>query len=276
MTLIVHLNAQIKNTGYNGGIMKFSDRVVILDKEELQEDVFTITFNRTPEMGIIKPGQFFNLSCDNTLLRRPISVYDVKNNAITLAIKRIGKGTEFLSKLRIGDTVNLMGPLGNGFDLIDGGKALIVGGGIGVAPLKPLLESIGEKGTSVDAILGFRNHPFLFKTFQENAHHCTIVSETESDYLRGYVTDPLNHYLEGADYDMVYVCGPLPMLKAVAHICNERKVKAQLLMEEKMACGVGACLVCTCKIKEGDFDFKHKRMCVEGPMFYASEVIFDV
>lgn len=255
--------------------MKFSDQVKIIDKQYIQEDVFTITFDRVPEMGTVKPGQFFNISCDTTLLRRPISVCEVTPTAIVLAIKVIGKGTAFLSNLRVGDQMDIMGPLGNGFDLVTDSKVLVVGGGIGVAPMKALFEAVKPKNISTDVIIGFRDQPYLLEVFQSRADRCTVVSETDAGYLKGYVSEPLLAHLEETQYDMVYVCGPLPMLKAVAHICNEKKVNAQLLMEEKMACGVGACLVCTCKIKEGDFGFKHKRMCVEGPMFYASEVIFD-
>ena len=229
-------------------------------------------------MEAILPGQFFNIVASNTgypLLRRPISVSGFSADVIEFTVKVLGRGTQALSEYEVGETIVLMGPLGNGFEQKDEKKVLLVGGGIGIAPLKGLIENMASDEKTVDVILGFRDEPYLVEMFSAYASTLTLVSEYDASFRLGYVTQPFIEHIDANDYDMIYACGPEAMLKFLARICNERGLPIQLLMEEKMACGIGACLVCTCKIKQGDFDFKHVRMCKEGPMFYGSEVIFD-
>lgn len=258
--------------------MKFNGKVTVKNVEWLAEDVFRLTFNKPSEMGDIQPGQFFNFTASRTgfpMLRRAISVSGYGNNYFEVTVKILGAGTQELSFLKVHDEVEVMGPLGNGFDCHKEGKVLIVGGGIGVAPLKALLEMGFSQSVKVDVLLGFRDRPFMEKDFMKLADRVQIVSENDSNYERGYVTEPFKRMIEETKYSMIYSCGPHVMLESIAKIANEKGLKVQLLMEEKMACGIGACLVCTCKIKEGEFGYKHSRMCKEGPMFYASEVIFD-
>lgn len=258
--------------------MKFSGSVKIIDRKQLQHDVFQITVERPNIIETIQPGQFFNIVTSNMgypLLRRPISVSAFNDNTIEFTVKVLGRGTQALSNLKVGQSIDLMGPLGNGFVQTGEKKVLIVGGGIGVAPLKGLIEHIEPEKATLDVILGFRDEPYLVESFSPHATNITLVSEYDTAYRLGYVTQPLIEHIEANAYDMIYACGPEAMLKSLAGICNERELPIQLLMEEKMACGIGACLVCTCKVKQGDFGFKHVRMCKEGPMFYGSEVIFD-
>ena len=170
-----------------------------------------------------------------------------------------------------------MGPLGNGFDTGNHKKVLLVGGGIGVAPIKGLGEFLEKDSVNIKTLLGFRDTPYMLEAFRAFSDEVVIVSENDKDYRQGYITLPLEELLanQNENFDMIYACGPLVMLKSVQKICAQFNVPVQLLMEEKMACGIGACLVCTCKTKEGDFGFKHSRMCLDGPMFYGDEVIFD-
>jgi len=252
--------------------MKFQGIVKVLDKIEIMEDVFQITAERPAGMEGVKPGQFFNFKADNVLLRRPISISGINETTLEFTIKIVGQGT---ASLRAMTEIDMMGPLGNGYDLIETGKALVVGGGIGTAPMKALACALAQSGVVVDTIIGFREKPYLEDAFESVSDKLIIVSETDAAYVRGYVTAPMETLLKSNTYDMVYVCGPTVMLKNVQKICQDAQIKVQLLMEEKMACGIGACLVCTCKTKQGEFGFKHSRMCVDGPMFYGDEVIFD-
>jgi len=258
--------------------MKFNGSVKIIDRKQLQQDVFQIKVERPSTIEEVLPGQFFNIVASNTgypLLRRPISVSSYSADAIEFTVKVLGTGTKALSEYEVGEAIVLMGPLGNGFEQKGEKRVLLVGGGIGIAPIKGLLEQLASKVESVDVVLGFRDEPYLVEMFSAHASTLTLVSEYDASFRLGYVTQPFIEYIDANTYDMIYACGPEAMLKTLAGICNSRELPIQLLMEEKMACGIGACLVCTCKIKQGDFGFKHVRMCKEGPMFYGSEVIFD-
>lgn len=256
--------------------MAFNGTVKILNTEQHDHENFSLSV-AIPET--VKPGQFFNyLATDSgmPLLRRPISVSGIHVDEITFTIKVVGKGTHYLSKLKVGDEISLIGPLGNGFDLTATKKrALLIGGGIGVAPIKGLGEALKSKDIIVDSIIGFRENPILVEQFLQFSTQLTVVSEKNDSYKKGYVTQYLEQILDENEYDEIYACGPKMMLKAVTDLLNSKGKRAQLLMEEKMACGIGACLVCTCKLKEGAFGSKMVRMCKEGPMFYSDEVIFD-
>lgn len=257
--------------------MKYIGKSKILENKMISKEVFQIKIMRAAEMGEIIPGQFFNLKGSNLsypLLRRPISVSGYGADYVEFTIKIVGEGTQFLSQLNVNDEVDLMGPLGNGFEISTMGKVLLVGGGIGIAPIKGLLQKADFSG-EVYSILGYRDEPYLEKDFVNRSKATYIVSENDINCVKGYVTGPLLELLNKHTFDMVYACGPEGMLKAVAMVCNKHNQRAQLLMEEKMACGVGACLVCTCKVKDKDNTFRHVRMCKEGPMFYSDEVIFN-
>ena len=257
--------------------MKFNGKVTILSKQWLQADVFQITVSRPEQMEEIRPGQFFNFITSKSgapLLRRPISVSYFDQHIIEFTIKVIGAGTRLLSEFEVAQEIEIMGPLGNGFEILPAKYILIVGGGIGVAPVKGLYQKWTDENTQIDVILGYRETPYLEEAFKRPNQTITIVSEKDSQYRNGYVTEPFVEKINDVKYDMIYACGPEIMLKSLAKICADKNQPIQLLMEEKMACGIGACLVCTCKVKKNDFEYKHVRTCKEGPMFYGSEVIF--
>ena len=258
--------------------MKFSGTVKVLSVSFINEDTVQIVVNRPNEMSPIAPGQFFNMISNDSgypMLRRPISVSAFTKDTIEFTIKIIGHGTKSLSKLKQGDSVDMMGPLGNGFDVKDEKKVLVIGGGIGVAPVKCLLDILIDKNVVVDSVLGYKDHPFLQDKFVAYSRTTHIYSENNKQYQRGYATEGVIELLNTNNYDMIYACGPHVMLKSLAQMCREKGVEVQLLMEEKMACGIGACLVCTCKVKSDEFNHKHVRVCSDGPMFYGSEVIFS-
>lgn len=257
--------------------MKFQGLVRIIQKEFVSDDVFKIVIEKPKQMDEVRPGQFFNFNVERMLLRRPISVSAIGEETLEFTIKILGKGTEELSLLKTLDEVDIMGPLGNGFDTLNHKSVLLVGGGIGVAPIKGLGDFLKKNSVTIKTLLGFRDTPYMIDDFKAFSNEVVTVSENDQAYRLGYITVPLEEILANPNetFDMIYACGPSVMLKSVQKICAQFKAPVQLLMEEKMACGIGACLVCTCKTKEGDFGFKHSRMCLEGPMFFGDEVIFD-
>jgi dihydroorotate dehydrogenase electron transfer subunit len=217
-----------------------------------------------------KPGQFFMLRMPENspvLLARPISVHDWENGILSLLYQVVGRGTGAFSRLRPGDKIGLWGPLGNGFNFPDPGKIALVGGGIGIAPLYYLAKNIPAKAT---AFLGYRSEPFALENFGGFCESVKISSESGfGGHFKGFVTELLEREI-GA-FKAIYCCGPTPMMKAAAELCGKYGVPAFVSLENKMACGIGACLTCTCANSSG----RHARTCLEGPVFRAEEVFFD-
>lgn len=252
----------------------------VVENVKINDNIHKLTIQKPSTTKDIKAGQFFNFKCgegDFPLLRRPISVSLVKEDNIVFYINKVGKGTELLCQKNKGDYIDVLGPLGNGFDLnIQGNNILVIGGGIGVAPLLELTKQLSLKSeVEFDVMLGFKNELFMIDEFKEYTSNIIVTLENDSGENKGYVTDFLKKNIGYKKYDYIFTCGPKPMLKEVKKIAEENNVKTQLLMEERMACGIGACLVCTCKVKRGDNDWNYVRTCKEGPVFYGDEVIFD-
>lgn len=212
-----------------------------------------------------KPGQFYMLRCWNKepILSRPISINHIDEEKIVFLYQVVGEGTEILSKLKKSETVEVMGPLGNGFD-IDSikGKVAIVSGGIGTAPMQYVAESLKE--CKVDLYAGFRDKSYIIDEFKEIVENVNISTETGREGHKGYITDIFKPEL----YDVVLCCGPEIMMNKVIKLCKDKNVKVYVSMEKHMACGVGACLVCTCKTKHGN-----KRTCKDGPVFSGEDII---
>ena len=214
----------------------------------------------------IKPGQFFMLkTTDNSfLLPRPISINDVNGNIVSFLYRIEGQGTKKISSLSKNDELQLFGPLGNGFDLDKlKGKVAIIGGGIGIAPLLYLCKLLDKKA---DVYLGYkdRENMYIIDEFKSFAGRCVIVTEDGSFGEKGFVTD----YVDYDEYDVVVTCGPEIMMKRIANICKDKKIKCYVSLERRMACGIGACLGCTVETKTGN-----KRACKEGPVFDSEELI---
>ena len=231
----------------------------VLSNEMLVDGIYKMVCEDTNE---IKPGQFYMLKLDGqTLLPRPISICEKEGNEITFIYAVVGKGTEEYSKLRKGEEISLTGPLGNGFNVEgDLGKVAIVAGGIGTAPMIEVSKKLREKNPSgiIDVYAGFRDDVYLIEDFEKYADNVNITTNTGKHGHKGFVTE----ILKVEDYDTVLCCGPEVMMKRVVEICKENNVEVFISMEKHMACGVGACLVCTCKTKDG-----HKRTCKDGPVF---------
>lgn len=240
-----------------------SQELVIYNKE-IAKGIFELRVKGNFEA---KPGQFYMLKCwdDGPFLPRPISVHDVNGEYITFIYSVVGKGTKLFSNLRENDKLQIMGPLGNGFDVDKiKGKVAVVAGGIGIAPLKYVVKSL--EGCAIDLYCGFRNEVYLTEDFNEHVEKMEVSTEDGSTGHKGYVTE----LLEPEKYDVVLCCGPEIMMNKVTEMCLEKDVKVYVSMENKMACGIGACLVCTCKTKEGN-----KRTCKDGPVFDGRDLILD-
>lgn len=245
----------------------------IVRQDNIATDIYSMVLSAAEIAAQAKPGQFIDLySADGSrLLPRPISICEINRQAGTLRIvyRIAGKGTKEFSTLTSEHTVDILGPLGNGFTP-EGKKAILIGGGIGIPPM---LELAKELNCEKSIVLGYRDEEFLSEEFK--AYGDVYMSSDNGAFgVKGTVLDAIREY--GIEGDIIYACGPTPMLKALQTYALEHGITAQLSLEEKMACGVGACLACVCKSKEIDDHSKvhNKRICKDGPVFYAGEVEF--
>ncbi|UOO36802.1 dihydroorotate dehydrogenase electron transfer subunit [Oscillospiraceae bacterium CM] len=242
----------------------------VLQNDRLTDTVFALRLDARDMRP--KPGQFVHIRCGaELLLRRPISVCDWHDGVLTLVVDVRGSGTSWLSERRPGDCLDVLGPLGNGYSL-NGKHLLLVGGGIGVPPM--LYAACTMPGQHA-ALLGFRSKDQIILT-NEIGKHCpvSIATDDGSAGAHGPVTGLVKHYLETGAYDGVLACGPRPMLRAVAQLAEDFHVPCQVSLEERMGCGVGACLVCACKTQEDGTEHM-RRVCKDGPVFNAGEVCWS-
>ena len=252
--------------------MKVKDTAKVISQSVLAEGVYSLIIE-TKAANYAVPGQFVSLYCQDhsRLLPRPISICEIDKDVSTLRLvyRVAGKGTDEFSKLTSGDTIEILGPLGNGFPL-EGGKPMVVGGGIGVPPMLQLTK---ELEGSVTAVMGYRNDDmFLTEEFVDNAAELVIATDDGSVGTCGTVVDAIIE--NNIEADVIYACGPKPMLRALAQFAAEHDIKCYVSMEERMACGVGACLGCVCQSTDVD-DHSHvhnKRVCADGPVFLSTEV----
>lgn len=221
------------------------------------------------------PGQFIMIKCGaDTTLRRPISVCLAEGPTLRICYEIRGKGTAWLTTLPDGGTLDFIGPVGNGFHYKADRRALLVGGGIGIYPLL----SIGVKyKKSVKALLGFRSADFIHYTdvFKKYGVPSEVITDDGTSGRKGFVTELLRESLEKGEGDMVYVCGPFPMMAAAAAICEQYGAECEVSMEQRMGCGVGACTSCVCStifIENGERKEAYKRVCMDGPVFGAGEI----
>ena len=236
----------------------------LLSSKCIAEDVFEIKLEGNCE-GIYT-GQFVNIELDGMYLRRPISVCDVNDNILTLIYKVVGKGTKALSEARVGDKFDLLTGLGNGYNVdADTKKPVLVGGGVGTPPLYMLAKKLIEKGIYPYVALGFadKNSVFYKEEFEKLGLKVSVATVDGSFGTKGFVTDLIKNDFSDADY--IFTCGPEPMLKAVYDL----GLPGQFSFEERMGCGFGACMGCSCKTKYGN-----KRICKDGPVLLAEEIIW--
>ncbi len=242
----------------------------VAENRPINDFAWSMTLKTGPELaGQIACGQFVHIRCgDALLLRRPISICDWQGDLVRLVYEVRGEGTEWLSRRRSGDVLDVLGPLGHGFD-VSGQKLLLVGGGIGVPPLLSCAKRAADRGAEVHAAFGFRglSHQMLTAEFGVPCGDVFVISDDGTTGRKGFVTELVDEVLDGS-FDSVLACGPKPMLKGVAALAQARGVPCQVSMEERMGCGVGACLVCACKTADGHM----KHVCKDGPVFLSTEV----
>jgi len=244
----------------------------------LNEDTFLMTII-SPEIAAEgKPGQFVHVRCGgpDAYLRRPFSICRINRERGTfdIGVQIRGRGTKTLSFLRENDPIDVLGPLGNGFSLDEEDKTIaVVGGGIGVFPLLELLRE--HPAAEKLALLGFRSRDrvVMEEDFRKESDELLISTDDGSYGTGGFVTSILEKKLYEKRIDRVFICGPGPMMKRAAEICMSREIPCEVSLEERMGCGIGACLVCACRVKTDEgWDYAH--VCRDGPVFDGEKVIF--
>lgn len=251
-------------------------RVPVAAMRALTENIFDMVICAPELAAAARPGQFLSLYLEDAgrLLPRPISICDCdhRTGELRMVFRIAGEGTRQLAQKKAGDTVEVMGPLGNGFFAADGKEALVIGGGIGIPPMLGLAKQLTGEGKHVTAVLGYRDaKTFLSEEFRKTAE-VRIATGDGSIGTKGTVLDAI--HAAGVTAELLYACGPTPMLQGVQALAEEWGVPAQLSLEERMACGIGACLACVCKstIKDAHSQVNNKRVCKDGPVFYAGEI----
>ena len=249
------------------------ETAVVYSQEELAPGIFSLWIT-TGMAKEARPGQFIAVYCrdGSRLLPRPISICEIdpEEERLRLVYRIAGAGTEEFSSLVSGDPVEIMGPLGNGFPM-EGENVFLIGGGIGIPPM---LELAKQLNSEKQIILGYRDsHLFLRDEF-ESCGEVFVATEDGSAGVKGNVLDVIR--AEGLTADVMYACGPAPMLRALKEYAREQGIRLYVSLEERMACGVGACLACVCRTREKDAhsNVNNRRICKDGPVFAAEEVEF--
>lgn len=236
----------------------------IKSNKKLTESIFEMVLVGDTS-SITAPGQFINIKLDGFFLRRPISICDYNNETITIIYKVVGEGTEVMSKMKSGEKLDVLCGLGNGFDTSKSmDKPVLIGGGVGVPPMYNLCKKLISEGKNVTVILGFNKKEEIFyeNEFKKLGADVKVTTVDGSYGIKGFVTDAL----KDTDYSYFYTCGPMPMFKAIESAAT---TSGQYSFEERMGCGFGACMGCSCKTKYGN-----KRICKEGPVLTREEIIW--
>lgn len=238
------------------------DNYKILSNEKIAKDVYKMILEGDTQY-ITAPGQFINIKLNDKFLRRPISVCDCDDSTITIIYKVVGSGTEYMSTLEEGEILDILTGLGNGYDISKSTKPLLIGGGVGVPPLYMLAKKLIDAGQSPVVILGFNTKDEIFYEDEFKSIGCDVrVTTVDGSYgIKGFVTDAFPD-----DYDYFYTCGPMPMFRAIEKVAV---TSGQYSFEERMGCGFGACMGCSCKTKYGS-----KRICKDGPVLEREEIVW--
>jgi len=267
----------------------YNIKVKILSGKEVAPNIYLMKL-KAPEIAqSALPGQFIHIKCskDNyPLLRRPLSIHriDKEKGEVYILFQVVGEGTKLLSQRVMGDDLDIIGPIGNGFNIYpESKKIMIVGGGIGVAPLLALCEESVRQGKEVRVLIGALKKELVLgeESFKILGAKVDVTTDDGSYKHKGLVTDLLEKFIkEGWLPDQICACGPKLKLKKIVKISLNAHINCQISLEERMACGIGACLGCVCKIKTRDkkedkVKYEYKRVCVDGPIFEGSEVVWD-
>lgn len=243
----------------------------ILSKENLTRDIVQMDL-LCGDSGCptVVPGQFIDIALDGFYLRRPISICDAEGDRLRIVFKVVGSGTAFLKERQCGADVDVLFPLGNGFDIsVSGGCPVLIGGGVGVPPLFLLARRLLEKTDKVGVVLGFNSKEdiILADDFRRIGCEVTVATVDGSEGAKGFVTDALRLLKANDRFSYFYACGPRAMLRALN---NELSIPGEVSMEERMGCGFGACMGCTCKTTDGP-----RQVCTDGPVFKKEVIFFE-
>lgn len=256
--------------------MKHKETVKVISQTCLADGVYSMWLSTKDIAGDAAAGQFISLYCQDgaNILPRPISICetDKEKNALRIVYRVVGKGTDEFSKYEEGQEIPVLGPLGNGFFKKDK-TAMLIAGGIGIPPMLQLAKELkSEYGCKIQIVAGYRDSQMFLKDDLSQYGEVYVATEDGSFGTKGNVINAVEE--NNLTADVIYSCGPTPMLRAVKAFGEKNNIETQVSLEEKMACGIGACLACVCKSKEVD-DHSHvhnKRICADGPVFYAQEV----
>ena len=236
----------------------------IILNEKLTDNVYKMII-KGDTSAITAPGQFVNIKLEGKYLRRPISICDYSEKDITLIYKVVGVGTEQMAEMSEGESLDVLVGLGNGYSTAESGeKALLIGGGVGVPPLYNLCKKLISEGKEASVILGFntKSEIFLYDDFKALGAKVTVATADGSFGVKGFVTDAM----KDMDYSYFYTCGPEPMFRAIESVAQS---SGQYSFEERMGCGFGACMGCSCKTKYGN-----KRICKDGPVLKREDIVW--
>lgn len=253
--------------------MKSREYALVLGQKKIASDIYSLWLQTERIAQEAKPGQFVSVYSQDSarMLPRPLSVCELDREAgsLRLVYRVAGEGTEEFSRLKEGNRLEILGPLGNGFSLKKDKKALLMGGGIGIPPMVQLAKELNPE--NVQIVAGYRDELFLTEELAQAGRLC-IATEDGSAGTRGNVLDAVTE--NGLSADVIYACGPKPMLRAIKSYAQEKGIECWLSMEERMACGIGACLACVCRSKDVDehTHVHNKRICKDGPVFLSTEV----
>lgn len=256
--------------------MKYTQgKYIITRKSAIAKEIYSFEISCPEIAQIAVPGQFVHIRVGSFTLRRPISICGINKDKGTLRLvfEIRGEGTAEITKLNEGDLIDMLAPLGHGFTVDPAfKKVVLIGGGIGTPPMLPLAQAYGEKAV---AISGFRNSAavILQENFNASGAETILCTDDGSAGIHGFVTQPFAELAEQGSIDAVYACGPMPMLKGIAAICKEKNIYCEISLEERMACGIGACLGCACRTVRNDEEY-FAHVCKDGPVFKAEEVLW--
>lgn len=243
----------------------------LVEKYQLTKTIFDFRLKNEKLANLCKPGTFVHIAVPGKTLRRPISVCDVYDDILRIVFEIRGEGTEILSNTKTGESLDILAPLGKGFELDSNKKTVFIGGGIGVPPMLYASKICGKNGI---VITGFRNKDavILQEDFAKNGSQVILTTDDGSAGIKGFVTQALQDVIDQAE--MICACGPIPMLKAIAKIADNNNIPCQVSLEERMACGIGACLGCAVLVNKDDGTQIYKHVCKDGPVFSSKEVVW--
>lgn len=250
--------------------MKTQEIAKVISNNKIAEGIYDLVISSPVIAKNAKAGQFVEVYPDNgvNLLPRPISICEIEGDTLRLVFQVVGAGTSLFAKLKAGDEIRVLGSCGNGYTLTEG-KAVLVGGGIGVPPLLETVKRL--KGEKI-VVLGFRSGSFLVDEFKKYGAKVYIATDDGSVGFKGNVVQLLE--AENITGDVIYSCGPKIMLKFLAEYAKKQNIACQVSMEERMACGIGACVGCVIKIKTTE-GWTYKKVCKDGPVFNSEEVVWN-